>query len=79
MTTKIRRTQVEHSWLDYMWGNTSTNETETPETITLEGSARVGISSEIIYQGTTYKRFDLDDDSQSYVLTPTNSIVTKQY
>ena len=79
MATILTREQIQHSWLDYMVGNTSTNTTETPETITFEGSAKVGISSEIIYKGTTYKRFDLNDDSQSYVLTTSNQIVIKRY
>ena len=63
------------TWFDYVIGNTSTNDTETPETIF--GSA--GISSEIIYKGVTYKRFDLDDDSQSYILTTGDLIVTTKY
>lgn len=63
------------TWFDYVVGNTSTNETETPETIDLQS----GISTELIYKGITYKRFDLNDDSQSFILSTTNQIITKRF
>jgi hypothetical protein len=63
------------SWFDYIVGNTSTNETETTETI----NVLVGVSTEIIYKGVIYKRFDLANESQSFILTTANEIITKRY
>jgi hypothetical protein len=67
------------SWLDYIIANTSINETETNETIFLDGENKIGVSSEIIFKGTIYKRFDLIDDSQSYILSTTNAIIKKRF
>lgn len=61
-------------WLDYIIANTSINESENTETIF--GSA--GISTEIIYKGTTLKKHDLNDETQSYILTLTNNILATQ-
>jgi hypothetical protein len=69
----------QNKWLDFLYANTSTNFTQTDETINLEGSNKVGKSSEIIFEGTTYKKFDLDDGTQSYILSITNQIIKKRY
>lgn len=63
------------SWFDHVVGNTSFSVVENSET--LFGFA--GISTEIVYKGITYKRFDLNDDSQSYILTTGNTVITQRY
>ena len=69
----------QNKWLDFLYANTSTNYAETSETINLEGLDRVGKSSEIIFEGSNYKKFTLDDGTQSYILSTTNQIIKKRY
>lgn len=74
-----RYVAINGTWFDYIIGNTSTSTIETSENITINSVLLSGVNSELIYKGVTYKRFDLNDDSQSYILTMTNTVLAKRF